>query len=355
MRRARFVVLLASVSISAGVTGAMAGPKASCDAPVHDFGVSLKSQNVVHSFAVKNVGDAPLEIKQVTPQCGCTVAEVSQQIVAPGSTATISATLSLKGERGFVRKTIAVHTNDPSTSHLELAFAGTARALVDMSPAEVAFAPVQSDGAEVTRSVELSSNLPEPLSIIRVEAGSPAVRGEAETVKEGKAFQLRIILMPPATAGKISSSVRVLTSHPDLPALEIPVTALVMGDIAFSPMEVAIPEEVSGSLTRYIVVSPSKVKAFKILKVEAPDPAIQTRVIEMGESVYRIQVKNLRPTTEIDGKVLRITTDAPGMRELLVPVRLTRKPSTAQAAAAASTQASAPPMVERSPVRQSPP
>ena len=55
---------------------------------VKDFGVVAKGEKLQAVFEVRNTGQAPLEITQVRPTCGCTVADFDKTI-APGGTGKI--------------------------------------------------------------------------------------------------------------------------------------------------------------------------------------------------------------------------------------------------------------------------
>lgn len=61
-------------------------------------------------FTVKNTADRPLEISELRPSCGCTVAEMPQTpwIIAPGASGSFRATIDYKGKMGKLSKTIFV-------------------------------------------------------------------------------------------------------------------------------------------------------------------------------------------------------------------------------------------------------
>ena len=59
---------------------AAAAPKAVVDKPIVDVGKVKKGDPVRHEFVIRNAGDAPLEITEVKPSCGCTVADYDKVI-----------------------------------------------------------------------------------------------------------------------------------------------------------------------------------------------------------------------------------------------------------------------------------
>src|SRR5689334_8925115 len=65
------------------------GPRIEFSEPVYDF-KKVKSSDVLrHEFTVTNTGDAPLEIWEVKPGCGCTTAGDWDPVVLPHHSATI--------------------------------------------------------------------------------------------------------------------------------------------------------------------------------------------------------------------------------------------------------------------------
>ena len=62
-----------------------AQPKATFDKDIHDFGVVLWKHPATATFKIKNDGDKPLVISNVTTSCGCTVADWTKEPIAPGA------------------------------------------------------------------------------------------------------------------------------------------------------------------------------------------------------------------------------------------------------------------------------
>lgn len=89
---------------------AQAQPKATFDKKTHEFGVVLWKHPATAVYTVKNDGDKPLVITNVTTSCGCTVAEWTQTPIAPGATGTVSSTFDAKA-LGHFQKSIGVYCN----------------------------------------------------------------------------------------------------------------------------------------------------------------------------------------------------------------------------------------------------
>ena len=77
--RAWSLLVLMTLAMGTGVIFAdqaeKPGPTAVALETIKDFGVVNKGQRVTHEFQIRNAGEAELEITEVRPSCGCTVAE----------------------------------------------------------------------------------------------------------------------------------------------------------------------------------------------------------------------------------------------------------------------------------------
>jgi hypothetical protein len=66
---------------------------------------------VTHDFVVKNIGEAPLIIKSIDPECGCTQTVFTSEPILPGKEGVIKAIYNPMGRAGDFRKSITVKTN----------------------------------------------------------------------------------------------------------------------------------------------------------------------------------------------------------------------------------------------------
>ena len=115
--RMAFVVLslLLTLAFSAPAQDASpaGGPLLVIASLEHSFGTVKPGAPLSYTFQIKNDGKANLEIKNVSPSCGCTTSSFDK-VVAPGKVGNI--TLSVEktdGYKGEIVKTASVTTNDP--------------------------------------------------------------------------------------------------------------------------------------------------------------------------------------------------------------------------------------------------
>jgi len=88
-------------------------PKLSFDKTQHDFGSVNKGVTAITDFKITNNGMEDLEIRSVKPNCGCTVARLKKQTIAPGETVSFEVRFDTSGRQGRQYKTVTVFSNDP--------------------------------------------------------------------------------------------------------------------------------------------------------------------------------------------------------------------------------------------------
>lgn len=99
------------------------GPRIQIEPTSFDFGEVSSGQVVEHRFAVKNIGNASLEISRVSTSCGCTSAAVDKEELAPGEEVALLVTYDsglMKHEKGKVERFVYVRSNDPLSPQTEV-------------------------------------------------------------------------------------------------------------------------------------------------------------------------------------------------------------------------------------------
>lgn len=300
-------------------------PTIVCDEPEHQFGEVDSSTDIAHTFVIRNDGDALLEIGQVKPSCGCTVANITSKSLAPGDVAEISTKLSLKNKVGPQRKTISVQSNDPDNPKFTLTLSGVSTTEVDVKPRRVYVSDaVQGEPNEQT--VTVTSKAETPLTITGVESGNPHITAEVTETEDGRVFTIVVQTTGELPKGQTHGRIRIDTDSEKYPLLNVPFQFNVMGELTVAPNEIAIVEQTDAQLTRNVVVRPGTVKEFEVTEVVAPVDTIETNVRDMAGNGYMIQLKNISPTLDLDGQKLIIYTDVEGMNEIEVPFRVVNRP-----------------------------
>lgn len=78
----------------------------------HDFGYIKPPEPAKTEFILRNLGNAPIEIKSVEPGCSCTISDYTKGFIAANQTATVTAAFTTKGAFGYFKKFIKVELTD---------------------------------------------------------------------------------------------------------------------------------------------------------------------------------------------------------------------------------------------------
>ena len=89
-----------------------------------DYGTVKTGSDGQRIFKVKNTGDKPLMVSNVSASCGCTTPVWSQDPIMPGKSADIKVGYNTT-INGFFVKQITVFSNDPQNERLVLNITGT--------------------------------------------------------------------------------------------------------------------------------------------------------------------------------------------------------------------------------------
>lgn len=79
--------------------------------PVWDFGKIKQGQVVKHTFIFKNESIQPLNIKEVSTSCGCTVSQIKKRSLRPKEATEIQVQFNSKGYSGPVEQSTFVTTD----------------------------------------------------------------------------------------------------------------------------------------------------------------------------------------------------------------------------------------------------
>lgn len=229
----------------------------------YDFGEVLEGAEVEHDFVVKNTGKGVLQIDQVRPSCGCTVASYDQAI-QPGNEGRVHLKLHLKGFQGNVKKTATVFTNDPVESRAVLTLQGTIKAIVEVRPStSVTFRGLAEQLGEST--IELKAGKLLPFHIQKVETNlGDKVSYRLETVEDGR--QYRLIIANRLKQGTYAGAVKCLTDIAQKPEVLIRVNGLIEGEIAVRPTTILVGKLAAEQPVRVgkVLVASNHKKPFKI-------------------------------------------------------------------------------------------
>jgi len=97
-----------------------------------DVGLVVRGKECVRALTVRNIGKAPLTIKEITGSELCTVTNIPKEPIGPGEQAEIKLSLDTAKLKGLIREVIVIQTDDPITPMKTVMIVGYAS---DSSPA----------------------------------------------------------------------------------------------------------------------------------------------------------------------------------------------------------------------------
>lgn len=334
MLRYRIVPVLASLLATPllVVAPAFAAPRAVAVAPIKNFDVVAKGEVIKHAFTIKNDGDTTLELTDVRPACGCTVARYDKQI-APGAEGTVRADLDTLGFEGPIAKSIAVYTNDPETPRINLVMKAEVRPYVGADPGYARFNYVQGEQTGViTQTIWAPDGT--DLEIVGVEnpyshvtvTKRAATDDEKIGEKRGKQWRLDIEIQADAPVGALRDYILVEVDHPKQQKLQIPVSGFVRPRQHATPRTVDFGEITGANLPyeRAIAFTSFITRGIELTKVDSSIAGLEAEVTPMDDTGHRFQVL-LRMTPgaapgAFEGKIVIHHTDG-STKPFEVPVK----------------------------------
>lgn len=261
----------------------------------YDFGTVKSGSPVEHRFLLQNTGKGALKILKMHTSCGCTAAVLDSDTVAPGATTFVKATFDTTGFQGPKMKTVRLYTNDPKQASFTLTLQGTVEPDVQVSALRLGFGDVvrgQSPQQEFTATVDPAS----PIKIVEVVTRSPylVVKSQDIAVNGRPGKKVQVTLRPDAPIGAFRERVSLKTSSTDNPVVNVPVLAMIQGDIELEPSIVSfgvLGGPLKTPLYRDVVVRSRTGKPVNIESVDSDNSSLSARILrDGGKTVIRVTV-----------------------------------------------------------------
>ena len=274
------------------------GPRVEAVEPVYDFGEIFRGEVIRHTFKVRNRGDDYLKINGITKDCGCTVAKIDQDYIAPGEELPVRVTVSTKLlEEGEIDKSVHLATNDEGEPETILTMTGTIRVTAHLEPARISlkgFKPGDPIPEQVIRVTPVDSY---DLRIQGVTTNSTLVKAHLlDSEKEGE-YRIAVNISSETTKSAVSTDVKIATNLEEEPILLVPVRAEIDQPLVIVPSELSftgVKPDFKGKLAYNAVIRNNEEKPLKILDIKSPNRFITytLKTIEEGKK-YRLNVQIL--------------------------------------------------------------
>ena len=301
-----------------------ADPVIACKQPVRDFGVVAPDEPLEHVYVLSNTGDTTLHIKRVRACCG-TKHNIASRTIGPGESSDLSVSLSLKGQRGEIRKTIYVESNDREQPYFQLQMVGVVVDSAEVVPGAVFF---HSPSRVCTEEQEVRI-VCRPGIVLKVTNIVSTVRyfkGELSGMHD-KGPTIKIRATAPLPMGSSKAMIGIYTDHPMFRVFWVDVRARVRSRIVFAPHEIVLRQEEAEDEPQEcsLLLRSRTGTPFKVLQVIAPRPEIDVRVTSINERCHRCELSNITSLTDLDGRKVIIKTDDESAGEIEVPIRVIGK------------------------------
>ncbi len=194
------------------------------------FGKVYQTGAMVHkNFTIKNAGRDTITIGRVSTSCGCTVAFLSDSVLAPGKRSEVKIQFNPTGYIGEVTKYIYILNSNPKSRLLTVRMMGCVAYALQPTPSYVVFNSVKAGQPDST-SVTLSNTSNETIRITKVElpSGAMTYKLHKRVLKPGEFTDLDVYI---GTGEKVSidGNIRILTTSKLQPVLQLRMFAGILG------------------------------------------------------------------------------------------------------------------------------
>lgn len=196
---------------------------------------------MLHDFVFTNTGNATLEIKSVTPSCGCTTAGEWTHLVEPGHTGQISLQFDTKRFNGRVTEVTAVASNDRAHYKVTLAFTGTVWRPIDIKPWTVILKPTMDSGIGASNTSEIINHMIDPITVGTPASDNPAFTAELKTIVPGREFRLVVHSNPINRSTMIHGNITMRTSSDTAPSITVSAMVIPQAPLVVSPAFISLP------------------------------------------------------------------------------------------------------------------
>ncbi len=302
--------------------------KIQIDQPKFDFGDVWSGVKIEHTFVIRNVGDAVLNITRVKPSCGCTVASRYDRKIEPGQTGKIPIIVNTARLKSKVTKTITIESNSATDSPYRVTVSGTINQRFKIEPAKGgSFGRIRPD-EELERKLTLTNHLDKPVELTLPAAKQGVFTGELVAKTPGQVYELIIKAKPPY-AEKINRGTFKLgmENEPKI-TVDVMVSAYVPPLMEVTPSELIIPRAQEKASQKSVRVKFNSIQPHKVVSATVDAPDIEVELKETAPGSYEVKLglpANYLPPTS--GHKLTLKTDDPKNPEKVIKISQRRTPT----------------------------
>jgi hypothetical protein len=254
----------------------------------YDFGKIGPDKKVSAKYKVTNAGKATLNITHINPSCGCTSTMLGKWSLAPGESEMLEATFDPKGNKGIVRKSIQVTSDDPKNGVVTLTMEADVIQEIVPSTNSLFFLDIPRNTPRKA-VVRLASGNGVPVKVVEVKIpGAPYLASQVSM--DGNDTILEITFdgkKVPAGQNRGIDAVTVRTSSQNQPVVPLNVQWELKAVVTFKPDRVAWVENAGKELRATVTLTAAEGKTFTITGASASNPLV--RVEGLGRKAAKSQ------------------------------------------------------------------
>jgi hypothetical protein len=185
---------------------------------------SFSDATAVAHFKYENAGTKPVHIASVQTSCGCTVASLKSNDVAPGEKGEITATLTIGGRTGTQQKAVTVTTDDPVQPQTILTLKAVIPMLLEVQPIFVFW---KQDEPLQPKVIMVKASKESPVTKVTVTSSDPEITTKLEPGDGPKQWKINVV--PKDNAKPHAATLTITPDYPQKPPKLFYATARVTG------------------------------------------------------------------------------------------------------------------------------
>jgi hypothetical protein len=303
--------------------GQAPAPSIQFDKTHHDFGRLHQSQKATHRYKVTNVGTAPLEIKRITPACGCSYTVAGQWLLKPQESTYIEVGFDPAGLHGSVHKVVDVTSNDPVSPKTRLSFEASVMKDIMPSASHVNFSNIPRNG-KASSDIRLKSGSSRPIEIkSALIPGVPFLSCTPQ--KDGMDVLLTIAFdasLVPQKTYKGRETLTVLTTSRSEPRMQISIHWDLEAVIEAIPGKIHFSGSPGKEMRATLQLTSASGRPFRILSAKPTSALIKVAGIG-GRPAPQHQLEVIlssKPDTRALFETIALTLDDPDQSELEIGI-----------------------------------
>ncbi|WP_207691158.1 DUF1573 domain-containing protein [Desulfonema limicola] len=299
-------------------------PEIKFDDTSYNFGIAGPGEEIKHIFKFINTGTSLLEIENISTDCGCTAALISNQKILPNGKGEIEITFKTGRYEGKQKGTITIYSNDLNNKKVSLIVEGEVKRDIAVIPEGLALGDIEQ-GKSINNTVKILQLSSEALVINKLEFNKKYIDVKKSLFedKNSRGIKLDISLKDNILAGIFNEIITIHTNLKKYPKLDIPIWGNIIGGIQVIPSSFSFGKVLKGvKFSEYITILSKDKKNLEGLKITCDLPFIKTNLLpdKDNKSIkIELYVDKISPSGKISSQ-LTIHTNDPLQKIIKIPI-----------------------------------